>query len=299
MNRCLHNWFSLRKHWPQPTLPLPPKITTLVNEPFFSVSALPGWSCLWAAQTLLGGIGCKSGQGLWQDPFTPAGIFPATSQFTSHHQHIGVGDQYMRGKGPRSTLRMAAEGGCPSQGSSSSLTLLPTPRLAEPSGGELYDLPCNSILLSGISRMLPDVSTAGKCVCFLVCMHEWDTSPLGWVKGTHSDQLYCTHVPTLLTAWWWRNGNRSPPSASRGVSQPPEQDVWAPVPCSMGALLQCLEGCTVPSGSFNSTFYQPAYQTTWDFFHVLVSTYDAAGNEQRTLACALAEPSAGCRMHHG
>lgn len=191
MHRCLHNWFSLHKHWAQPTLPLPPRITTLETS-LFSVSALPGRSCLWAAQTLLGGTGCKSGHGLWQDQFTPAGIFLATSQLTSHHQRAG--DQYMTGKGLRSTLRMAAEGGCPSQGSSSSLTPLPTPRLAEPSRGELYDLPCNSVLLSGISRTLPEVSTAGKCMCFLVCMHEWDASPLGWVKGTHSDQLYCTRA---------------------------------------------------------------------------------------------------------
>ena len=150
-------------------LPLPPKLATLKTN-LFSMSVPSGWSHLWAAQILLGGIGCKSGQWLWQDQFTPAGIFLAISHLISHHQHAGV--QYMAEKGLRSTLGMAAEVGCPSQGSSSSLTLLPTPQLVELRRGELYDLPCNSILLSGICQTLPEVYTAGRCMCFIVRVHE-------------------------------------------------------------------------------------------------------------------------------
>lgn len=53
-----------------------------------------------------------------------------------------------QGKGWGVPLRMAAEVGC---SRSSSLTLLPIPQLAELGRGELHDLPCNRILLSGIS----------------------------------------------------------------------------------------------------------------------------------------------------
>lgn len=51
---------------------------------------------------------------------------------------------------PQAFMRMAAGRDC-SSWSSSNLTLLPTPQLTEPSRIELYNLPCNNLLLSGNS----------------------------------------------------------------------------------------------------------------------------------------------------
>lgn len=91
---------------------------------------------------------------------------------TSYHITDVLMSNICQGKGWEVPLRMAAEVGCPRWSSSSSPDLLPTPQLAELRRGEPYNLPCNSILLSGIFQTLPEIYTAGKCMCFAVHMHE-------------------------------------------------------------------------------------------------------------------------------
>lgn len=60
--------------------------------------------------------------------------------------------------------------------------------------------------------------------------------------------------------------------------QTPEQDVGAPVPCSMEELLQCLEDC--PFLSIFQQHFVPTHLSDYPrFLGVLISIYYLAGNE--------------------
>lgn len=138
MTRQLHVQFSLCKYWAQPTLLLSPKFTTLKTR-LFSTSVVSVWSHLWAAQTLLGVIGCKSGQRLQEiTPVYPSWHLPCflTPLITSPAFWFWIFGREV------ATPRMPLEVGCPRQCSLSSLTLTSHPTVHRTQ--EKYDFPCNS-----------------------------------------------------------------------------------------------------------------------------------------------------------
>ena len=106
MNRSLHNWISLHKHWAQPTLHLPPKLTTLKMSLFFHVS--PIWpSSGTAARNRLQSRSMTLAGSVHPCWYLPGYI----SHLVSHHQHAGV--QYMAAKWLRSPSEDSSWSGVP------------------------------------------------------------------------------------------------------------------------------------------------------------------------------------------
>lgn len=110
----------------------------------------------------------------------------------SHHQHAGV--QYTSGKGLRSPLRMATEAGCPARMVHPSQPCVPTHSLHCSEDISCTIFPATASCSQGFPRHCQRfIQQEDAYALQFICMND-DTSHLGWVKGTNSGQLYCTHA---------------------------------------------------------------------------------------------------------